>query len=141
VGDNSIPMEGLMKSVLAPIFILVIGMTSSFGQSTKPSIYYFNQMFGHILETPQPNAASVSTIPCQFPLRMSTTQSENDLWHRVEAQDLKGFVLKEYLSSSKVDCFQEKYPKFFEQLNLDVSEMYYWGRLYQNFSLGKSEVQ
>jgi len=49
--------------------------------------------------------------------------------------------LKDYLSAKRPTCFQGKYPKFFDALNLDLAELYYWGRLYDHYIQGETRVQ
>lgn len=106
-------------------------------------IYYFNALFGHIHETPLKSSPSLTTIQCGHPLKVieSSKVTVGPEWHYVNTADYKGFVLKQYLGAKRPDCFQGKYPKFFDGLNLDLSEIYYWGRLRDQMVEGRSKVQ
>ena len=85
----------------------------------------------------------MTTIQCGYPLKIlkSNLVKHPDDWSLVEASDIRGFVFNNFLADSKPECFQEKYPKFFEALNMDVAELYYWGRLYDQSLIGESKVR
>jgi hypothetical protein len=55
--------------------------------------------------------------------------------------DDRGFIISSSLSEKRPVCFQEKYPKFYLNLNLDLSEMYYWGRLTDQYLSEESKVK
>ena len=104
-------------------------------------VYYVNS-FGHVHQMAQINSASVTTVACGHPLKVNESlNSYGQEWLIVSVGPQKGYVLKEFTSERKSECFQEKYPKFFNSMNLDLSELYYWGRLYDQFIRGRSRVQ
>lgn len=70
----------------------------------------------------------------------SSKVSVDPSWVYVEVAEFRGFILKDYLSDKKPDCIQGKYPKFFDSLNLDLSELYYWGRLYDRYIQGETRL-
>jgi hypothetical protein len=71
----------------------------------------------------------------------SSKVSVSQEWAYVEVADYRGFILKQYLSEKKPECLQAKYPKFFDGINMDLSELYYWGRLYDHYLQGETRVQ
>jgi hypothetical protein len=106
-------------------------------------VMYFKPILGHVHQTPLKTSPSMTLIQCGYPLKVlkSTLIKYPDDWNYVEASDIKGFVVTSFLSDNKPDCFQAKYPKYFEALNSDIAELYYWGRLYDQFLVGESKVK
>jgi hypothetical protein len=100
-------------------------------------------LFGHVHQSSVRTSASLTTIQCAHPVKVieSSKVSISKEWAYVEVADYRGFVLKQYLSETKPDCLQGKYPKFFDALNMDLSELYYWGRLYDHYIQGETRVQ
>ncbi len=106
-------------------------------------IFYFKPILGHVHQSPKELSSSLTTIQCGHPMKVveSSKVKVSAEWAYVQVADFKGFVLKSFLSTNRPECFQGKYPKFFDGLNLDLSELYYWGRLYDNYLQGQSKVQ
>lgn len=129
------------------IFLLLTSLLS-FADSTSTDekvvgIYYMTPLFGHVHQSSVKTSASLTTIQCAHPVKVieSSKVSVSKEWSYVQVADYRGFILKEYLSEKKPDCIQGKYPKFFDKLNLDLSELYYWGRLYDQYIQGETRVQ
>lgn len=104
-------------------------------------VLYYQHIFGHILERQNSYSASMTTISCGFPLKVIEKQDIKSGWSLVEAAGTRGYLKSSALASSKPDCFQSKYPKFFNNNELSLSDMYYWGRLYDMYIQGKSKVK
>jgi hypothetical protein len=129
---------------------LLLLLTSFFSTAETTStdekvvgIFYMKPMFGHVHQTPVRTSPSATTIQCAHPVKVieSSKVSAEPEWAYVQVADYRGFILKEYLSEKRPDCFQGKYPKYFDSLNLDLSELYYWGRLYDHYVQGETRVQ
>jgi len=106
-------------------------------------IFYFNEMFGHVHQTAVKTSGSLTTIQCSHPVKViesSKVSIPND-WAYVQVADYKGFIEKGFLSTKKPDSFQGKYLKFFDALNLDLAELYYWGRLNDQYIQGETRVK
>lgn len=105
-------------------------------------VYYFKPMFGHIHQSATRTSASLTTIQCSHPVKVleSTKVSVDPAWSYVNVADYKGFIMKEFLSEKRPECFQGKHPKFFDAMNLDLAELYYWGRLYDQFITGETRI-
>lgn len=106
-------------------------------------VYYFVPTFGHVHQSAVRTSASLTTIQCSHPLKVieSSKVSAGAEWAFVQVADHRGFVLKQFLSEKRPDCFQGKYPKFFDAFNLDLAELYYWGRLNDHFIQGETRVK
>jgi hypothetical protein len=106
-------------------------------------IYYFIPMFGHVHQSSVRTSASLTTIQCSHPVKVveSSKVSVGAEWAYVLVADFKGFIQKEFLATKRPECFQGKYPKFFDAMNLDLAELYYWGRLYDQYTQGESRIQ
>ncbi|MGE3610531.1 MAG: hypothetical protein AB7I27_13155 [Bacteriovoracaceae bacterium] len=105
-------------------------------------VFYFTPLFGHVHQSPSKMSASLTTIQCAHPVKVlqSSKVSTSQEWSYVEVADYHGFIQKRFLEKTRPDCFLAEYPKFFDALNLDLSELYYWGRLYDHYIQGESRV-
>ncbi len=128
---------------------LILLMTSlfSFAETTSTDekivgVFYMTPLFGHVHQSSVRTSASLTTIQCAHPVKVieSSKVSVSKEWAYVEVADYRGFVMKQYLSEKRPDCIQGKYPKFFDALNMDLSELYYWGRLYDHYIQGETRV-
>jgi hypothetical protein len=127
--------------------ILLLTSFLSFAETSSTDekvvgIFYMKPMFGHVHQSSVRTSASLTTIQCAHPVKViqSSKVSVSREWAYVQVADYHGFILKEFLSEKRPECFQGKYPKFFDALNLDLSELYYWGRLYDHYNHGETRV-
>ncbi len=106
-------------------------------------VFYMKPLFGHVHQSATRTSASLTTIQCAHPVKVieSSKVSVGPEWAYVLVADYNGFILKDYLSEKRPACFQGKYPRFFDALNLDLAELYYWGRLYDQFIQGETRLQ
>jgi hypothetical protein len=106
-------------------------------------VFYMTPVFGHVHQSSVRTSPSLTTIQCAHPVKVieSSKVSVSQEWAYVEVADYRGFILKQYLSEKKPECLQAKYPKFFDGINMDLSELYYWGRLYDHYLQGETRVQ
>ncbi len=131
------------------------------------SIAYYVNFYGTVHQNPNKYSGVQTTIACGHPVKIiedsvsvekilntqSKTEQKDALsdvkplpddeiknWHRVLVGPYEGYILRDFLSNSRPECFQDIYPKFFENLELDITELYYWGRLYDQILTGKSRM-
>jgi hypothetical protein len=106
-------------------------------------VFYFKPIFGHVHQSAVRTSPGLTTIQCSHPLKMieSSKVSAGPEWAFVQVAEYRGFVLRQFLSPKRPECFQGKYPKFFEAFNLDLAELYYWGRLNDHFIQGETRVK
>ena len=109
-------------------------------------VLYYRLMFGHLHSRPTPYSESLTTIACGQPMRLYERKNSPKMsnqsrdWARVKVGTRQGYVLQKTLAPTKPNCFQDQYPAFFKSFKLDLSELYYWGRLYDQYIRGKSQV-
>ncbi|MDA9793273.1 SH3 domain-containing protein [Bacteriovoracaceae bacterium] len=131
-----------MKKIL--LLICIFGFNTEFSIAAKlkfVGIGYFSKIYGHVHENPSNLSSSVTTIPCGYPVKIYKKKSLKDtLWKFTKVGGEFGYIRTEFLSSMRPKCLQSKYPKYFNELNLDLSEMYYWGRLNDQILLDTSHV-
>ncbi len=120
------------------VFVLIIS-TASIAESLGRR-YYINFM-GHIHENPSKDSTSVTVIQCSHSLKIQPVKNKIPGWTYVSVGDDKGYIQSKYLSDKRPDCLQAKYPKFYNSLQLDITEMYFWARLYDHYTLEKSMVR
>ena len=113
--------------------ILFIIIFFSLHGNSQDSIYYA-KTFGHIHLKPYSNSSSVTGVSCGEKLKKDTKIKvmEQD-WEGVEFGAKKGFVYKNHTSFQTPKCLQADYPIFFQSLELDLTEIFLWGRLSDQF--------
>lgn len=106
-------------------------------------IFYFQPIIGHVHQSSVRSSASLTTIQCGHPIKVieSSKVSISSDWVYVQVAEYRGFILKNNLSAKRPRCFQAKYPKFFDSFNFDLAELYYWGRLNDQFLYGETRVR
>lgn len=113
-------------------------------------VRYFNQMMGNVHQNASRFSQVLTTISCNHPVKIMKQTSkdgkdfamagDND-WYMVTVGPYEGFIMADYLSDKKNVCFEEEHSKFFDGLNLDINDLYYWARLYDQYVQGKSKVR
>ncbi len=106
-------------------------------------LFYFKPIIGHVHQSAEKTSASMTAIQCSHPVKVieSSKVVVSPEWAYVEVADYRGFIRKEFLAEKRPDCFQGRYPHFFDGLNLDLSELYYWGRLYDQYIQVETRVR
>ncbi len=147
-----------MRNFLFRGSILFLCMNFSFAEETSAdlssykrsegTLYYFKQMFGIVHKTPSRYSNALTTISCGHPLRTLILKDAkgkeflpHEDWTLVKVGAYEGFVMRDYLTTTKGECFQDRFPKFFDSFDFEVSDLYYWGRLNDQALYGKSKVR
>ena len=143
-------MENLKsKLFFLVLFSLLIGSNEAKKNEKKfLHIAYFKHIFGHIHKNPSRYSQSFSTLECGHPVKIYALIQggrEKVLFEKrfyyVKAGPYEGYIDQSHLSLKRGPCFQRRFPKFFDQLSLKLSDMFYWGKLYDQYLYGKSKVQ
>ena len=112
--------------------------------SLEAKVHYLKNMYAHIHSLPSVYSSSRTIISCGHPVEVLEISREKrklvDKWSHVRASGQKGYILKSLLSIKRPDCFQDKYPRFFSEIDLSMDEIHHWGRLYDLYIYGKSKV-
>lgn len=118
-------------------------------KKTLISVKYFNQMMGNVHQNASRFSQVMTTISCNHPVKvMKETSADgkefvfygDNNWNLVTVGPYDGFIMSAYLSDKKNECFEEEYSKFFDGLELEITDLYYWARLYDQYTQGKSKV-
>ena len=121
------------------------------GRATKSvvGVFYLKPMFAHVHQNASRYSSSLTTLACGHPVKVLQVSRENlpleivfnGAWNFVSVGPYEGYIRSEFLSPTSVDCFQDKFTKFFDLFELDLAELFYWGRLYDLYWQGKSKVR
>lgn len=126
------------------------GVASDKMKRTVIGVKYYSQMMGNVHQNPSRYSTVLTTISCNHPVKLLKEVSKDgkefvlfgeDKWNLVSIGPYEGYVMTDYLTDKKNECFEEQYPKFFDGLSLDINDLYYWARLYDQYVQGKSKVQ
>jgi hypothetical protein len=119
-------------------------------KKTVEAVYYFRHAFGHVHQNPSLSSMSMTTIACNHPVKIlkvagAEKKQENLLvnkdWYFVRVANYDGYLHQNTLSQKRVECFQDKYPRYFESLNLEVNDLFYWGKIYDHYIYGRSKAK
>lgn len=133
-----------MKKFCFFIFLLLAGATFTSAADKVARIVYFKKLFGHIHKNPSRYSQSLSTIGCGHPIKILVNNGREEYgkgFYKVKVGPYEGYISKLYLNDKKPLCFQDKYPRFFDNLELSLTDMYYWGKLYDQYVYGRSTIQ
>jgi hypothetical protein len=146
-------MEGLKLHKYIFIVFTLFSYTVSaedFFDKKVVSIGYFKEVYGHVHKNPFRYSLGLTTVSCGHPLKILKAKSNKKgvyreyfakSWRYVKIGPYHGYIKDKFISRKRPICIQDKYPKFFEKINLEISDMYYWGKLYDQYLLGKSKAQ
>ncbi len=113
-------------------------------------VKYFSRMMGNVHQNPSRYSQVMTTISCNHPVKILKETSKDgrefvlygdNNWHMVNVGPYEGYIMADYLGDKKNVCFEEEYSKFFEGMNLSITDLYYWARLYDQYVQGKSKVR
>ena len=124
--------------------LFIIFTAPSFAKEKALRVAYYNHLFGHIHKNPSRYSISLSTISCGHPIKIMGTDGKVTMsgnFYKVNVGPYKGYISKKYLNKKKPDCFQDRYPRFFDNLDMSLTDMYYWGKLYDQYVYGRSTVK
>ncbi len=102
---------------------------------------YFNEFLGHVHKNPSSDSTSLTIVQCQHSVKILKKENVPEGWFFVQVGEDKGYVSSKFLSQKRPPCFQEKYPQFYNSLNLDLSEMYFWGKLSDHYLQGRTQAK
>ncbi|MFG1494728.1 SH3 domain-containing protein [Halobacteriovorax sp. ZH4_bin.1] len=127
------------------IFLVFFLLLPVFAQQKAPSrndqkktIYYVQSVYSQLHQNPSKFSRVLSTFECGQPFYvLSSPISE---FYQVEYSNYKGFMSTNVLSQRKPDaCWQDMYRRFFDQIEIGVTEIHYWGRLQDLLIKGESK--
>lgn len=102
---------------------------------------YFNKPFGHLHKSASKQSNSLTVIQCEHSVKLLKSKTKIPGWYYAQVGEDKGYVQSDFLSQERKSCFQGKYPRFYSKMNLDITDMYYWGRLYDQYLFGESRAK
>ncbi|ATH08814.1 hypothetical protein BIY24_12915 [Halobacteriovorax marinus] len=134
-------------AIALPILLLSISIFAQDQKKVLDKVMYVNQLFAQVHKNPSKHSIYLTTTECGHPVKVYKLVSKsnarvlfNRTWKIVKVGSYDGYMNGDYLSSTKPKCFQDKYPKFFDSLDLEITDMFYWGKLYDQYVTGQSRA-
>ncbi|MGI4993813.1 SH3 domain-containing protein [Halobacteriovorax sp. GFR7] len=122
-------------------FLLLPAFTQIKAQSSndqKKTIYYVQSVYSQLHQNPSKFSRVLSTFECGQPFYVLSSPISD--FYQVEYSNYKGFMSTNVLSQRKPDgCWQDMYRRFFDQIEIGVTEIHYWGRLQDLLIKGESK--
>jgi len=122
-----------MESMIRFGFVILILSFNLFAKDEEVGRLYYKNFLGHVHENPSKDSTSKTVVQCSHSVKLLSSKNKIDGWVYVEVGEDKGYIEEKHLVVKRPDCLQQKYPKFYNQLDLNLSEMYFWGRLYDHY--------
>lgn len=114
---------------------VVISILLSF-QALGARRVFLKEVYGQLHQNASKFSRILTTFECGQPFKV--LKDANRDFYQVSYATYKGFIAKNLVSTKKPRaCWQDKYRKFFENLDLGVSDMHYWGLLQDMYIEGK----
>ncbi len=123
------------------IFILAATQLNFASANEVMGRRYFNEFLGHVHKNPSSDSTSLTIVQCQHSVKLLKKENVPEGWFFVQVGEDQGYVSSKFLSQKRPPCFQEKYPQFYNSLNLDLSEMYFWGKLSDHYLQGRTQAK
>lgn len=102
---------------------------------------YFKHFLGHLHQNASSDSSSLTIVQCSHSVKLLQKKGVMSGWVYAQVGDDKGYIQKDFLVEKRPNCLQGKYPEFYKNMNLDISEMYFWGRLYDHYLQGSSKIK
>lgn len=145
----------VFKLILFLNLILLSSLLSAETPKKDPTrsligVRYFSQTMGNVHQNASRYSQVLTTISCNHPVKILkiTSKDGKDLtslgdpnWTFVGVGPYEGYIMTSYLNEKKNSCLEEEYSKFFDGLELDINDLYYWARLYDQYVQDKSKVR
>lgn len=127
---------------MSKIIILSLLFFNSVQAKVVSRMYYKNIM-GHVHKNPSDSSSSLTTIQCAQSVKILEEKeiSPPTGWLYVKVGEDTGYIKEKFLGQKRPTCFQATYPAFFNALNLDLTDLHYWGRLYDQFEFEETLAQ
>lgn len=101
---------------------------------------YFVEFMGHVHKSPSDLSESLTAIQCAQSVSILEDKESKLGWLKVNVGEDTGYIREIFLNSKRPNCFQENYPKFYQNQNFDMTQLYFWGRIEDHFIRGESKA-
>lgn len=132
-------MESIKKVVLILLLAPLVFAQAKDGKSSKQkkTIYYVQTVYSQLHQNPSKFSRVLSTFECGQPFYVISAPLSN--FYNVEYSNYQGFMSVDVLSKTKpTECWQDLYRRFFDNIEIGVTEIHYWGRLQDLLRRGES---
>lgn len=104
----------------------MVFLISFFALGEGEQSFFIKESFVHLYDFKSLDSSYKKTFICGTPVKVLEKKGG---WAKVRFRNSEGFVKSLALSSLAPQCFHEKYPVFYEALDIDNADLYYWGKL------------
>lgn len=151
-------LNAITKIFILNIFFTLTFFNNVFSEEVKNEkvskkeqigVKFFMEIMGNVHQNPSRYSQVLTTLSCNHPVKIMKEISIDgkemilfgeDKWNLVNVGPYTGYIMKDFLSESKNDCFEEAHSKFFEAMNLDINDLYYFARLYDQYVQVKTKA-
>ncbi len=105
--------------------------------ASASSQMYVNKNFIHLHKNESINSIVLLTLACGQKVKI--VKEKND-WLYVTSGSYKGYALKRNFSDQKLLCFSHTHSKLYNKIDLNMQEVYKFGRLEDLFIYGEPEL-
>tara|TARA_B100000886_G_C20342372_1_gene457166 strand:+ start:599 stop:988 length:390 start_codon:yes stop_codon:yes gene_type:complete len=129
-------MEGLKMKRLK-FYIFLIAFFGKIHVSVAAMKFYSSKQFVHLHKNQSINSIVLQTISCGQVVKV---EKKTKKWLKVKSGRFSGFVLKRNMSKKSPECFSEVHSKIYNNIDLDMREIYKLGRLEDLYIYGEPKL-
>ena len=119
------------------ISIAIISILTLLNSDLHASAIFVDKQFVHVHKNKSVNSITVVTIACGKKVKL---MSSDQTWNKIKSGSFEGFSLKRNFTTDKPACLGSKYSKFYNQLDLSMTDIYKLGRLEDLFIYGEVQL-
>ena len=114
------------------IKVLMI-LLSLFTYEIKAADFFIKKNFVILGQNPRPSSNPISILSCGSKVKVMYQKNKTlKNWSFVNVGPFEGYIKEQLLVKKKPQCFEDRFPKFYNSFKIKLSEMYYWARLNQH---------
>jgi len=122
-------LDGRFNRTVRMIRALIL-FFSLFSYEMKADDFFIKKNFVILGQNPMPSTNPVSILSCGNKVKVSSQKSKiSKKWSFVSVGPFEGYIKKQFLVKKKPQCFEDRFPKFYNSFKIKLSEIYYWARL------------
>lgn len=118
------------------IFFFLILLWSIVGWSGS---YFIKEDFISVGQNSFRGSTPLTLLSCGHRVKTVQNSAQKPGWIFIEVGPYRGFVKRHFLKGKKPICFQDKFPKFFQEFEIGLTDMLYWAQLNDQYFEGKTK--
>jgi hypothetical protein len=130
-------VESLAGSLKMRMIFFFLMLLWSLAGTSEP--YFIEEDFISVGQNSFRGSTPLTLLSCGHRVKTVQSSSQKLGWTLIEVGPYRGYVKGHFLKGIKPICFQDKFPKFFQEFKIGLTDMLYWAQLNDNYFEGKTK--